>query len=351
MFKRGGVWWTCIRYEGKKIQKSLETADKKLAQSIEAKVKTGVIEGKYFERYVSNNKTLSDMMEKFMKEHAPKVSVSMQRSYSASLKHLLPFFGNPKLPSITPKIINEYKVLRKAEEAKPATINRELAMLSKAFNLAVKEWEWLKENPVSKVPKEKENNERDRWLTEDEEKRLIANSPSWLKDIIVFGLHTGLRIGELLSLEWYRVSLLRKNIIIQESKNGKPRTVPLSQIALDILTQKSKVRNIKNDFVFTSCVGTKIDSDNFRRSINGVLKRVGIEGVTPHTLRHTFATRLAQRGIDIYKISKLMGHKDIRMTQRYAHHCPESLRDCVQVLDKSDYNLTTIEEKREVSNA
>ena len=252
MFKRGGVWWTCIRYEGKKIQKSLETADKKLAQSIEAKVKTGVIEGKYFERYVGNNKTLSAMMEKFMKEHAPKVSVSMQRSYSASLKHLLPFFGNPKLPSITPKIINEYKVLRKAEEAKPATINRELAMLSKAFNLAVKEWEWLKENPVSKVPKEKENNERDRWLTEDEEKRLIANSPSWLKDIIVFGLHTGLRIGELLSLEWCRVSLLRKNIIIQESKNGKPRTVPLSQIALDILTQKFKVRSIKNDFVFTS---------------------------------------------------------------------------------------------------
>ncbi len=63
-----------------------------------------------------------------------------------------------------------------------------------------------------------------------------------------------------------------------------------------------------------------------------------------HDLRHTFATRLVQRGIDLYKISKLLGHHDIKMTQRYAHHYPESLRDGVEVLE-SDYNLTTVEEK------
>ena len=70
----------------------------------------------------------------------------------------------------------------------------------------------------------------------------------------------------------------------------------------------------------------------------------GIDDFRLHDLRHTFATRLAQAGVDIYKISKLLGHKDIKMTQRYAHHCPDSLRDGVEVLE-SDYNLTTVEKK------
>lgn len=350
MFKRGGVWWTCIRYEDKKVQKSLETDDRRLAQAIEAKIRAEIAEGKFFDKPVGQSKTFKDMMEKFMQEHAPKVSKNMQKSYASSLKHLETFWGNSKLSDIKPKLISEYKVLRKNKGMKPATINRELAMLSKAFNLAVKEWEWINENPVSKVPKEKENNERDRWVSGDEEKRLLEVSSQWLWEIILFNLHTGLRIGELLSLEWCRVDLFRKTIIIQKSKNGKPRVVPLNQVAFDILVQKSKVRSIKNEFVFTTYVGTKIDGDNLRRTLDSALKKAGIEGVTPHTFRHTFATRMTQKGIDLYKIAKLLGHKDIRMTQRYSHHCPDSLRDGVQILE-ADYNLTTVEENREVSKA
>lgn len=350
MFKRGGVWWTSITYKGKRIRKSLETADKKLAQVIEAKIKTEIVEGKYLEKSPGENKTIDEMMAKFMKEHAPKVATNTQSSYSASLKHLSSYFGNAKLTAITPKRIYDYKVLRYSEEAKPATINRELAMISKAFSLAVKEWEWVSENPVSKVPKEKENNERDRWLSYDEEKRLLGNSSQWLSEIIVFDLHTGLRIGELLSLQWSLVNLFRKTIIIQKSKNGKPRTIPLNQIAYDILANKSKLMNIQHDLVFTSSVGTKIDDDNLRRSFEKVLEKAGIEDFHFHDLRHTFATRLAQRGVDIYKISKLLGHKDIRMTQRYAHHCPDSLRDGIQVLELG-HNLVTVGENRNVSNA
>jgi site-specific recombinase XerD len=122
-----------------------------------------------------------------MKEHAPKVSVNTQKSYAVSLKPLVSFFGDSRLTKITPKMVCDYKVLRYSEGVKPATINRELAMLSKALNLAVKEWEWMKENPVIKVSKEKENNKRDRWLAEDEEERLLENSPQWLRDIIVYG--------------------------------------------------------------------------------------------------------------------------------------------------------------------
>lgn len=350
MFKRGGVWWTSMTYKGKRIRKSLETVNKKLAHVIEAKIKTEIVEGKYFDKPTGDNKTLNDMMEKFMKEHAPKVSVNTQKSYSVSLKHLLRFFGDSRLTAIMPKTIYEYKVLRKNAGAKAASINRELAMLSKGFNLGVKEWEWIKENPVSKVPKEKENNERDRWLTEDEEKRLLENSPQWLRDIIVFALHTGLRQDELLSLQWSRVDLFRKIILIQETKNGKPRTIPLNQIALNILIEKAKVRNLKSDLVFLSTATTKIDCHNLIRAFKIALEKARIQGFHFHDLRHTFATRLAQRGVDLYKISKLLGHYDISMTQRYAHHCPESLRDGIQVLEIG-HNLVTVGEDRNVSNA
>ncbi len=337
MFKRSDVWWTCIRHNGRKIQKSLETSDRKLAKAIEAKVRTEIIEGKYYEKPIGRDKTFKDMMDKFMKEHAPKVSDNMQRSYATSSNHLLKFFGEVDLLSISPKMISRYKILRREEESAPGSINLELSMLSKAFNLAVREWEWLKDNPVSKVPLEKKNNERDRWLSKDEEATLLDNSPEWLRDLIVMSLNTGLRQEELLSLEWPRVNLLRKTILIAKTKNDKPKTLPLNKFALDVINRRSKIRSIKNNYVFFTKSGKKIDAQNLRKSFNNAKRKAEIVDFRWHDLRHSFATRLAQAGIDLYKISKLLGHQDIKITQRYAHHCPDSLRNGVEILE-SDYN-------------
>ncbi len=347
MFKRsGGIWWTSIRHNGKRIQKSLETSDRKLAQAIEAKIRTEIKEEKYFDKPIGHNKTFKQLIERFMKEHAPKVSISMQESYATSLKHLDPFFGSSNLLSISPKMLTRYKVLRREEGSAPGSINKELAMLSKAFSLAVTEWEWLKEKPISRVLREKEDNERDRWLSKDEETILLDNCPEWLRDILVFNLNTGLRQDELLSLEWNRVNLFRKTILIQKTKNGKPKTIPLNTVALDVLNRRLKVKSIKNDLVFFNKSGNKIHNSNLRLSFYRVMRKAGIKDFRWHDLRHTFATRLAQADVDLYKISKLLGHKDIKMTQRYSHHCPDSLRDGVEILE-SDYNLTTIERKKD----
>ncbi len=229
MFKRNdsNVWWTSFRYKGKRIQQSLDTTNKKLAQAIEAKIRTEVVEGTYFEKRIGHNKSFNALMDKFMEEYAPTVSANMQRAYKYYLKNLSKFFGNPRLDSMKPKLIAGYKVHRRDHGASASTINRELYMLSRAFSLAVKEWEWLSDNPVSKVAKEKECNERDRWLSPEEEKELLSNCPDWLSDIIVFDLHTGLRQDELLSLEWSRVDFPRKTILIQKTKNEKPKTLPL----------------------------------------------------------------------------------------------------------------------------
>ncbi|MCK6467334.1 MAG: tyrosine-type recombinase/integrase [Candidatus Brocadia sinica] len=291
------------------------------------------------------------MADRFMLEYAPKNSKRTQMHYKTTLGHALPFFGSMKLTSITPKRIAEYKAMRYSKGIKPGTFNLERAMFSKMFNVAIREWEWLKENPVSKVSRDKENNHRDKWLSVEEERRLLENMPEWLREIVLLALHTGLRQDELLSLTWDRANLLRRTIVIQKSKNGRARTIPLTSVAMGILEEKARIRNLKTALVFTNTIGKKIGKSWVLENFIIARKKAGLDDFHFHDLRHTFATRLAQRGVDLYTISKLLGHVNIAMTQRYAHHCQESLRAGIAVLENSGHDLVTVGEIRNVSNA
>ncbi len=120
---------------------------------------------------------------------------------------------------ITPPRISDYKAMRRGEEAKPATVARELEVLRHALNLAVREWEWLENNPFAKVRIEKPNNKKERWITREEEHELLKASPAWLRHLIVFALNTGMRQGEMLSLKWSQVNLFEKTALLIETKN------------------------------------------------------------------------------------------------------------------------------------
>ena len=112
-----------------------------------------------------------------------------------------------------------------------------------------------------------------------------------------------------------------------------------------LLTEKSKVRHIKTALVFPSRVGTRLDPNHLRRALRPAMTKAGIVNCHFHDLRHTFATRLVQSGVDLYKVQRLLGHKSPMMTQRYAHHYPESLRDGVEILDRRghrDTKMTTV---------
>ena len=117
---------------------------------------------------------------------------------------------------------------------------------------------------------------------------------------------------------------------------------PLGLFTFLFSHKKSKIRNIANKIVFFNSTGQKIDASKLRKVFKKVLKKAGIEDFRFHDLRHTFATRIAQAGIDIYRIAKLLGHKDIRITQRYSHHCPDSLRSSVAVLDNGYKSATVV---------
>ncbi|MBI3814326.1 MAG: site-specific integrase [Nitrospinae bacterium] len=294
-----------------------------------------MIEGKWFEVDEAKQHTFDDLMEKFMREHAPGKESKTQESYKNSLVHLNPFFSGMTLADITPKNISDYYENRKGEGASIATINREFAMLSKAFNLAYKRWEWVKENPCNKAQKEPENNQVDRWLIEDEYQRLIKASTGYLDgqltDIILMALHTGMRQGEILSLKWNDVDLFRKVITVLKTKNKKPKSIPMTDTIHDLLVRKSKVV-IMSGYIFTTD-SNRIKKRTLIREFDKVMVKAGINDFTFHCLRHTAATWMIQSGIDIYTVSKILGHRDIKTTMKYAHHYPESLRHGVRAID------------------
>ncbi|MBS3921310.1 MAG: tyrosine-type recombinase/integrase [Deltaproteobacteria bacterium] len=336
LFKRGQTWWMRFTFKGRQIRESTETEDKKLAERIYHKILGEIAEGKWFEKF--QERDFKEMMEKYMNEHSIPKKASSERDRS-SLTHLLPFFGDYSLSHVTPKVINVYKTTRRNEGASPCTINRELALMKHAFNLAIEEWEWVKDNPIKRVSMEREPSSRDRWLSYEEEERLLSVSPQWLRELIIFSIETGCRRGEMLSLEHKDTDLFKKVITIFGSKTGEMRTIPLTQRALEILFKRErvrmKVRPINADFVFTHPTGKKINIHTLRSAFERALKKDKIEGFRWHDLRHSYASRLAQAGVDPYTIQKLMGHKTFATTQRYSHHCVESLRRGIECLEAS----------------
>ncbi len=293
---------------------------------------TEVVEGKYFERLPGETITFREMMERYLAEVTVRKAPGTQRAERSIVRRLIAEFGDLTVAEITPKLLSNYKTKRVNQGTLPATINHELQLLNHAFNIAIREWEWIKENPVSKIKRERVNNLRDRWLTLEEEERLLEASPEWLRDIITFAIYTGLRKSEILNLRWKDVDLFRKVIYIGEQKNRGKDTLPLNSKALGVLRKKSKVRHINCEYVFHTQNGTKIDPRNLNRAFYSSLRKAEIKDLRFHDLRHTFATRLVQAGVDIYTVQKLCRWKTISMAMRYAHHYPESLRPGVEAI-------------------
>ena len=338
LFKRGSVWWMSFIYQGKQIRRSTETEDGKLAKRIYDKVKGEIAEGKWFEKLPGEEKTFKEMMERYMEEHSRPKKASAERD-EASLLHLYPFFEKHYVADVTPALINEYKAKRRQEGAAPATINREIALMKHGFSLALKLWEWVRDNPVLRVPMEKEPPARDRWLAYEEEEKLLAASPRWLREIIVFAVETGSRRQEILSLEWQDADLFKKVVTIFGKKTRERRSIPLTLRALGVLMERekirTKVRSLSQDLVFTHPPGRKVNIYTLRWVFEGVVEKAAIRDLRFHDLRHTFASRLAQNGRQRYTVQKLMGHTSFSTTQRYAHHFVESLRKGIESLETS----------------
>ncbi|MFA5181437.1 MAG: site-specific integrase [Syntrophales bacterium] len=352
LYKRGLVWWMSFTHNGEQHRQSTETEDKTLAKRIFDKVKGQIAEGKWFEKLPGEDYTFGDLMKKYMAEYSAveKAASSHKRDKSLS-DHLIKVFGDNYLTDIKPAMVSNYKTQRRGEGASPRTIQYELTLMNHAFNLAIMDWEWIDVNPLKKVKKEKVNNSIERWLTQKEEEQLLKASPKWLQEMILFAINTGFRQSEILDLKWSQIDLERKTVTISEQKNKGVDTLPLNEAALDVLREKGSHAHNADDLVFPTGQNTRFLNRNVFRMFVSATEKVKIKKLRFHDLRHTFATRLVQNGVDIYTVQKLGRWKSIKMVERYSHHNVESLRSGIQVMDRVNKsgvitNLSQSQKKR-----
>jgi len=339
LYKRNGIWWINVRANGIRQRISSGTHNRKLAEMVNAKVLSDIQAGRWFP--IREKRMFPELVERYMSEHSRvhKAPSSTIRDES-SFKHLTDNFGTFSLTEITPARISEYKARRRTDGIKPATLARELEVLRHALNLAVREWEWIEHSPFEKARIDRVDNKVERWITPEEELRLLSEAAPWVQEIIIFALNTGMRQAEILSLQWGQVDGVRKTATALRTKNKEKRTIPLNETVITLLTPKYRA-NSPAEYVFTSQAGTKINARNLLRAYYTARKKAKLEDVRFHDLRHTFATRLVQSGIDLYVVKELLGHKTITMTMRYAHHYPESLRHGVDVLNGYGHKTVT----------
>jgi len=371
LYRRNGTgnWWMSFTFEGVQYRQSTGTDDEKMAALILADMELKILKKEKLGIEPELDYTFDDMMVKFRAEYVPKKAESTQTRFAQSQKHLDPFFTGMKLSAIEkePKCIEQYIQGRLNETTcrgtltKPATVNRELAMLSKAFSLAAsKKWQMASVNPCSTAYcgeplRLEEDNERERYLILDEEARLLKAADRYLRgqlwEIIVVALYTGLRESEILKLQRAHVDLENKRITVikPNSKNKVGRTIPiLSDTVVDILRRRldRKVVGIqpKNDYVFTTKSGRRISARNLQREFTNACIKAEIEDLVFHDLRHTFGTWLSQNAVDIYTIARYMGHKSLESTKRYLHHNAESLKAAIGTIEKMTEKLQRMAE-------
>ena len=238
-----------------------------------------------------------------------------------------PYFGGYRLKEISVLLIDKYKGMRLQQGIKESSINQELSMLRKSFNKAVA-WQIMEKNPINEVEFFKEPKSRDRVLSEDEQEKLLGVSEPWLQELILFDLNTGIRPGKelLQELKWENISLEDAVALLEKTKSGEPKTVYLNSIALDILKKRRSNSGNGKGAVFG------YPYETFNAAFKRACRKAGIEGAVPHTLRHTFATRLIGRGVDMVTAKDLLHHSSLKMTERYTHPDGKRNRDAVESL-------------------
>ncbi|MFX0211364.1 MAG: site-specific integrase, partial [Candidatus Hodarchaeota archaeon] len=151
-----------------------------------------------------------------------------------------------------------------------------------------------------------------------------------LKPIVVTALHTGMRRGEILSLKWDQVNLSKRIIRVEKTKSGKIRYIPINDVLFEELI-KLKKQNGKSDYVFLY-PRTKKPIADVKTAFNAAKEDAGIKDLRFHDLRHTFASRLVERGVDIITVMDLLGHHSVVVTQRYTHSKADQKMNAVQNL-------------------
>ncbi len=241
-----------------------------------------------------------------------------------------------KISHFKPKVFEDYKKFRKDEGAQNRTINHELIVVRMMFRLAI-QWGHAKDNPTDGVSKLRiVNKTAPAYLTEEQCRTLLENADQWFYPILFTFLNSGMRKGELENLTWDDVDLGRKKLRIVAKEDWTPKTdereIPINEgLYKVLLEQKNKANG--NRYVFPDKDGEKVHPNKLRKKFISLTKKCEFPELTQvHALRHTFASHLVMKGVDLATVKRLMGHSDIDTTMIYSHLSEKHVDEAVDRL-------------------
>ncbi len=332
IYKRGNIWW--IRYaglDGKVIFESSGSRRFRDAEALLIKRRNQIKEGQQPEIKRIANHTFNELATEYLKW------AERQRSYRSKagfVRQLRDHFGNLPLRRFNTLLVEQFQTERLNNGNKPATVNRLTATLKHMIRKAV-DWNMVEEETLKRVRRVKqipENNRRLRYLSKEECEALINACDSHLKPIVITALNTGMRKGEILNLKWDQVDLKHGFILLDITKNGERREIPINETMR--ATLKGLTRRLDVSHVFYDSKTGKPYQD-VKRSFQSALRRAKIKDFRFHDLRHTFASHLVMAGVDLTTVKELLGHKTLTMTLRYAHLAPSHKVKAVDILDST----------------
>lgn len=280
----------------------------------------------YFPEQGKKKHTLTELIDLYIEEILP----SKPKNSKDTKRHLAWWkgeIGKYALNLISYDLIDKCRKdliqgnTTKGTQRNPATVNRYMAALSVVFTYGFKQRGWLKENPLLRFSKLRESRGRDRIPTPEECDRLFAackqSRNKHLYNIVILALTTGARLGEILGLTWDCVDLQHNCLHLKETKNSRPRSIPLTDSMAQFFQQLQFTRLTHQQFVFP---GRKpFQKTSIRKAWEGACKRAGITNLHFHDSRHFFSTAAAQVAMNTTQLAVATGHKSMQMLLRYTH--------------------------------
>jgi integrase len=247
--------------------------------------------------------------------------------------YMIPAFGKLLLCDVTTRDIQMY-LGNLRQKLSPATANRHLALFSKLFKLGVA-WGRIDKNPCVGIDKFKEAGAKQRYLSPDEVRRVMAaalqEANIYASAAIRFLLLTGIRREECLTARWEHVDLEQRTLFLPHTKNGRSRTVFLNDAAAQLLASLPHING--SPWVFPGRDPAK-PLNNPRKAFHRILDAAGVEHCRLHDCRHTHASLLVNQGASLYQVQQLLGHASPQTTQRYSHLAAQTLRDTSQLVSR-----------------
>lgn len=259
-----------------------------------------------------------------------KISYNTEISYERDLRKAADYFASQDigdLTQVTETNLNSYLLYLERDRMSPATVSRNIASLRSFYQYMLRE-KRIDRDPSERLKPPRVEKKMPQILTKEEADQLLnqpnCNTDKGLRDraMICLVYATGIRVSELVHLRLSDVNLRKRYMTCSE--NGRERAIPLDELSKEALEEyvasarERLLRGHESDYLFTNCYGTPMSRQGFWKVLKGYAAEAGItKDITPHTMRHSFAAHMLQKGEDIRSVQQMMGHADVTTTQMY----------------------------------